>query len=421
MKFTGNILRFLYHFIILFCFMTELPIVGPLTTRRFAVAVALATIVANHSKIKRLLPDLVDKKKLINSFFLLFFCAAITVIHHISIVINPNNIYIEYWYYFYIILYIFVFSIYCLIEFKTLKDLAMVWMAIMVVEAVAIYFAAISTPARMMLYETFYYGDDRFEKSIEWGTRIVGIGIHSSTGSITMSATIIFMTYLRIKEKISMPLYMFSAFILVSSTMFIGRTGVLVELFIIAFYFIFYGVSVKKILYIVLSGLLLFSFVIYLLRSSDSSNSETLIKWMLEALDSEKRQDIYEGIGKGGFPPFTPEFFFGTGLATGYSANGVIYSADSGFIRIWMSIGLVGFIMFYYAMLLLLRTPKFSKCSKKLRRYLYYVILIAFVIETKEPFMMKYIFPWAIMTISLFMAKESREEHVLRIKVNSRL
>ncbi len=412
MQFVGKAIRFLYRFIVLFCFMTELPLAGPLTTRRFALAVALGVLVVKMPKVKSIL-SLIDKRKLLVSITLLLFCAAITYIHHMSMVAKGNCTYIEYWFFLYIILYVFVFSLYCLVEFKTIKELAWVWIAIMMVEAVAIYLAAISTPIRLNLYERFYAGDDRFEKTIELGTRIVGIGIHSSTGSITMSATLIFMTYLRIKEKISLPIYTIVAFILISATLFIGRTGVLVELAIMAFYLLFYGVSVKKILYVGFSAMLLVSFVLFLLRLSDSSTTEILIDWMLESLDSDKRQGMIEGIEQGGFPPFTPEFIFGTGLATGYTANGTTYTSDSGFIRIWMSIGLVGFVMYYYSLLLLFRTPKFSKCSKKMKRYLYYVTVIAFVIEYKEPFMMKYIFPWAIMTVGLFMAKDNREERLI--------
>lgn len=409
MKFISQIIRFLYHFIVLFCFMTEIPMVGPLTTRRFALVVALGVIVLKWSKVRAVL-SCVNKRRLFNSFILLLICVLITYFHHMDIVMNDNNTYIEYWYYVYIILYVFVFSLYCIVDFKSIREVALVWVAIMGVEAVAIYAAAISTPVRLVLYELFYAGDDRFEKSIEWGTRIVGIGIHSSTGSITMSATMVLITYLRIKDRISFYFYLLISFVLISSTMFIGRTGVLVELLIMAFYLLFYGVSIKKIAYIGLSGLLLFSFVIYLLQSSDSSNSDALLEWMTEALNAEKRKDIVAGVEQGGFPPFTPEFIFGTGLATGYNAEGVTYTSDSGFIRMWMSIGLVGFVAYYYAMFLLLTTAKIKKCCRGTKRFLYFVILVAFVIEYKEPFMMKYIFPWAIMTVGLFMSKENKVE-----------
>lgn len=391
--------------------MTELPLAGPLTTRRLALVVAIGVIILKWPKVKAVSKCL-NKRRLITSIALLLFCATLTYFHHMSMVMSPNNTYIEYWYYLYIILYVFVFALYCFVDFKSLKELALVWVSIMVVEAVAIYFAAISTPVRILLYELFYAGDDRFEKSIEWGTRIVGIGVHSSTGSITMSATMILLTYLRIKDRVSLLFYLLVSFILISSTMFIGRTGVLVEVAIMAFYLLFYGVSVEKLAYIGLSGALLFTFVIYLLQSSDSANSEALFEWMTEALDADRRKDIVAGVEQGGFPPFTLEFIFGTGLATGYTADGVTYTSDSGFIRMWMSIGLVGFIVYYYAMYLLFKSPIIKGCNKITRRFLTFSIFIAFLIEYKEPFMMKYIYPWAVLTTALFMAKDNRDEKI---------
>lgn len=405
-------LRYIYLAAILFGYTVEFPLLGGLTSRRLVLIVAIITLFVK-SKESKLVLSFLNKPKIQRSAILLTFCAFLTYIHHLNSAATSAYGHIEYWYYFFNLLYILVFALYCAVEFRSLKELAIVWVGIMIVESFVIYYAVINTPFRIFIYENFYWGDDRFAKTVEWGSRIVGIGIHSATGSLTMSTAALLLMFMKIKGKIRDGLFYICFLLIFIATAFIGRTGMMVELGLFAFYFIFYGHSVKKQLLTIISASIVFIGITYMAKITDTGFGEGLLNWILGVFDSEMRGEALRGISSNGFPPLSFDSIFGTGITTGYHFDGKIYSPDSGYIRMWISIGIIGFLAYYFAMFYMMTSPRLRLLPNDDCRFLWFAVFLAFFVEYKEPFMMKYIFPWFIITMYLVAIKDIRRKNVI--------
>ena len=392
--------------IILFGYIVEFPIISVITSRRLVLIVAIFMLIIKNEKAQKIWRSL-HKIRMQRCAILLSICTLITFVHNLSNITTSLYGHIEYWYYLFNMLYILVFSIFCAVEFKTIKEFALVWLTIMVVESFAIYYAIINSSFRLFLYNTFYWGDDRFEKTIEWGSRIIGIGIHSASGSLTMSTAVVLLMFLKLRNRINDILFYICFLIIFVATAFIGRTGMIVEIGVFVVYLLYQGHSMKKQLTAVI---LLFAIVwgiTYLANSADTGYGGVLIDWITAVFDSQSRSEIVHGISRKGFPPLSFDSLFGTGLSTGYRYNGLVYSPDSGYIRIWISIGMIGFVSYYLAMYYMLSTPKTAYLFKDERRFILFAIIIIFIVEYKEPFMMQYVFPWFIMSISLLSIKDA--------------
>ena len=115
MKFIEKIIIFTYRFILLFLFMAEMPISGPITTRRLAFIIAFITLLFKYNQL-RIYFKYIDRKNIIVSILLLIVCALILGMNQINIMHGGNFEYLEPWYFIYVILYVVVFSLYCLVS-----------------------------------------------------------------------------------------------------------------------------------------------------------------------------------------------------------------------------------------------------------------------------------------------------------------
>ena len=400
-----KVFRYIYLTFILLGYMIEFPIYSGLTTRRLVIAIAISTLLFRVEDCRKII-SLMHFEKIKMSVFLLSLCGFITYLHHINSFTRSAYGHVEYWYYFFNVIYILIFAIYCAVEFKSLKEFAIIWTSIMVLESIVIFYAVIDTSFRLFVYDYFYWGDDRFEKTIEFGSRIMGVGLHAATGSLTMSTSIMLLTYMRIKKIIPDLLYFTFTVIIMSATAFIGRTGLMVEIFIASYYILFHGHSVNKQIGGLISFFIIVAGISYVARSSDTGYGDGLLDWMMELFYSDQREETLRGIYHNGFPPLSFDSIFGTGITTGYNYKGVTYYPDSGYIRLWISIGIVGFFSYYIAMYDMLSAPIIKNLPIDEKRYFLFCIFLSFFVEYKEPFMMKYIFPWFIMTIFLATIKE---------------
>lgn len=402
----SSILLYLYRLFILWGYIVECPIAFGLTTRRVSITVAIISVIVRSTKTKAVLAC-IDKKKVQKLLVLFLFCTIFTFVHSLNLVSRSPWGQIEYWYYLFILMYVFLFAIYCVVEYDNFQEFAKVLLGVILLESISIYAALVSAPFRVYLYEHFFFSpDDRLENSISEGYRIMGIGISQAGGSLKMSIATIFLVALKMKNQISDFWFFVLYFIIFSATMFIGRTGTLVELSLFIFYFIHQVRSVKVQVLSIITILGVLTGGAYLLSIADIANSDMLIEWMLGAFDEERFNGTMEGIHTGGFPPLSLDTFLGTGLSVGYSIDGNTYYPDSGYIRMWICLGVFGFLAYYIAIYAMLTSPKIKGIKKDLRHLVLFVILIAFIVEYKEPFFMKYIFAWSIMILSLFLAKE---------------
>lgn len=418
-KKTFSLIKYFYHLIIIFGFLFEMPLPGTLTTRRVSCLFAILTLFFKRKELKLFFPK-INKIRLTISFFIYFLLMIQIIILSIGIKQNTTSDYIEPWFIIYIILYIPVFALYSVIEFKSVKSFLYVYIGCFIIQTIAVFGAAINTPFRLLLYEIFYFGDDRFAKDIINGTRIMGINLHSSTGSIICSTCIILLTYCYLKNHIKSFVYFLLSTLFISMTVFIGRTGVLIELICICYAIIFGSKAhqIKNIFFITIFASILIFTISIILDNSDSASSDRLLNWMTASFRSENRNGTLDNINRV-LPPISSEFIFGTTVMRGITSNGIAYDTDSGYIMIYGAVGLIGSFLYYTAFLNLYNIGRIKRNNKNIYWFFVLIIILSYLIEYKEPFMLKYIFSYMILVVTLFsLLENNKNSNAIKSKKN---
>lgn len=401
------IFNYLFHLLVIFGFLFEIPLVGPLTTRRISCFIAIISLLFKRKELKKLFATL-DIRKFKKSVANFIICMLLTLICSIGVEQNYMSSYLEPWYFFNLLLYVPLFAIYSVLEFRSVKEYLYVYIGCFLIQTIVVYYATIDSSFRLLIYELFYSGDNRFERYIENGTRVMGIALHSSTGSIICSTSIVLLTFCYIKKYINNIAFWVLSVLFISMTLFIGRAGMLVELICLV-YAIIFGKNGNKIVIITLAsiGAFIVGFIILsLLSSSDSNAGDYLVEWMTDAFTSEGRQETLNNINRT-LPPISLEFIFGTTVMTGRTPSGTTFDSDSGFVMMYSSLGIIGSILYYMANLNLYKVARIYNNNVEIYRYFLLLIILSFAIEYKEPFMLKYVFSYMIVVLALFSAKES--------------
>lgn len=395
-------LRFLFNLFIVFGYLFEFELVGPLTTRRLSFLLAALFLLYHKKEVKRLLIS-VKCGNMKTSVMLFSLCGFLLLINK-SGTSSPYNEYFEIHYLLYILLYILVFAIYVVTAFKDAYDFFKVYISVFFIQACAVFLSATNDAIRIFLF-MMTVGDERFERTIENGSRIVGIGLHSSTGSIICSTACVLIGYLKLNNSINNLFFMCSYLLITMITLFIGRTGVLVEVGVLFFVMLYSGQFKRLIPYILVLIVIVPFLVLNIL--DEIGVGEVLLEWMTEIFDSDKRGTVVENIFQE-MPNFlSSEYFLGTGVIRGKTLSGDNIQVDSGFVNIYTSLGVIGFVSYYLAFIKMYSMPVWNTICSKIRNYFLFLILCSFCIEFKEPYMMKYAFPWMIVTLILFETKKT--------------
>ena len=396
-----GILRWAARYLILFGFLFNINILPSISSTNLCSVLAICVMLTKPEKTKMIF-RLYSKKNLAFFCFSMAFCLLLCFFNGI-IYTHSNNV--EVMRPIYIIgeiLYVPIFAAYCLVEYEKIEDFAFVLLSLFMVQAIAVFLAVVDSNVRLYLYDHFYFGDDRFELTIEKGTRIMGIALSQSTGSIKCSVAIAVLCVLKIKKSIKEWLYWLLCIIILLMTMFIGRTGLLVEIILIVFNSI--KVDIKSYIYITVSLVLVLFGLQYLLAQIDPSVAEALQTWIFSAFDEEGTTGTLNGINKK-LPDFSSELILGTNVLRGHLPYGGEVQSDSGYVKMVCSIGIIGAFIYYYSFYVILyKGTLFTK--SKFSKFVKLMVLLAFVIEYKEPYFKVGTFAWIILTISLFILRE---------------
>lgn len=402
------IIKHIYHIIVIFGFLFEMPIWGFVTTRRISCIIAVISLLVNYKKLKAIY-YIINKRNLVKVFFLFSVCTILTIIYSIGVVKDDSFTYFEPWFFLNFLIYVFLFALYCVVEFKNVKSFLFVYSICFIIQAVFVYWAVIDTNMRLILYDLFYFGDDRFEKTIVNGSRIMGINLCGADGSVVCSTSIVLLTYCYLKEYINILKYFLLSAVFLFMTLFIGRTGILIELLCIIYASLFRKDSNRILVFsvifisVVLLGLILSETL------SNTDSGEYLKKWMFSTFTSDAREGTLRGINRE-LPPFSSEFIVGSMVMVGKTSSGIIIDSDSGYIRLYASLGIIGSILFYTGVLCIYNVAKRRKNEYTINGFFLLLIVISYLIEYKEPFMLKYVFSYIILVVTLFSAKDSINE-----------
>lgn len=396
-------LRMILNSIVLFFILFEFPLIGFITSRKLALIYCIWYSLLRVKAVEVIFKQ-GKKARLIVAIALLLCCALIAQWNSAGIYILSHNYYIEAYYYIYIILYCLIFPIFLSIAFKDFKEFTFSYVLIMIAQSFVVFVAAGDSSFRLFIYDNFSTSDGRFDSTVYWGTRIVGVYLDSSFGSITLCLACILLIYLRLNQQVSRILFALCFAILTAATFLIGRTGFYIELLLIIVYIILekdFGSKILVGVCIVALGLVTLNLV---LSSVNNDISTRLISWATELFNPETRTDTVDNLSSMSVPPFSSQLIIGTNVSRGVLPDGSVMSSDSGYAKTYTCIGVIGFMLYYTSLILLLTTwmPRFRKSN-----YLLMVILIviAIVIEIKEPYFMKYNYVIVLITISIFLSK----------------
>lgn len=175
------------------------------------------------------------------------------------------------------------------------------------------------------------------------------------------------------------------------STIFIGRTGLLISLTCILIY-MFYTLNFRK---IVVYTVLISLFGFYSLKLSqiftnelnaiEGFSSDYFVNWISSAFEVENNTTVNALLYKQNIPELTLELFFigtGTIFKDGINTSG----HDSGYIQTYYSLGMIWTIVFYCSLILFIM-KKFKFIGKPKLALLCVIVLI---LEFKEPLLFKY-------------------------------
>jgi len=173
------------------------------------------------------------------------------------------------------------------------------------------------------------------------------------------------------------------------STLFVGRTGLLVSFLFLSIYLMVSFNFINLFKYMLILGLVsYFSFGDILesnLNSIEGFKTDVFLTWISEGFDIQDNRTVDALLYKQPVPALTLQtLVIGTGTI---STNGVNTSGhDSGIIQTYYSLGLILTFLFYFSLFYFLK-KNFIALNKKL---IYCLIILIFLLEMKEPFLFKY-------------------------------
>ncbi|MBQ2901200.1 MAG: hypothetical protein IJE49_05075 [Agathobacter sp.] len=400
----NSIPQIVFHWFILFGFIFELPIWGFITSRRLCTVYAICILFIKSKATKRVL-QLFKKSNLLYAAILFAFCSSICAINNIGLERIETNIYYEVHYFLFQILYIVVWGIFCVVEFKDVMYFAKIFVSIMIFQSLIAYIALVNKPFRMFVYNNLYFSATDFSSMIEWGTRVVGIDLAGSLGSVILFTGCAVLLYVRLTERISVNQFIISYMIILVASFFIGRTGFYLSLAFLLLYFFLEKNFIKKMVSFVVIGILAIIVLQALLSQVSPDIAKLLVSWATELFNANTRFDTFDAIAEMEVPKFSQEMIFGTNVYRGRTPLGQIMDSDSGYAKLYCSIGVIGAICYYLSYVILFFSIKIKR-KKVIKWFFMALIAVAFVIEYKEPYFHKYIYAFSTMTLLLFNAAE---------------
>lgn len=190
------------------------------------------------------------------------------------------------------------------------------------------------------------------------------------------------------------------------STLLIGRTGLLLSILFLAYFFLFHLSWRQKAFFLVVFFLIFtqFDFLSFIQDSTGSVsgfNPDMFFAWITEAF-SYKDNTTINVLSSMKKPSINYETLLGTGLVVDKSGMGNASQNDSGYIQTYYSLGLFGALFFYASYLILSLIYWLNGRNGGLSLVL---LISVFIIEYKEPFIFKYSLPFVLTTILFYGAK----------------
>ena len=391
----------------LFGFISNVPL-GPLTTRRAVLLFAFISIISKKNSLKVLFKSInrsdfsIALSFLFCSLFLTFFHTAGTTQSDFTDYFEPREIVT-------LFINILVMGLWCVLEIKSFTRFAGLVVGVMLTQSVFTFVTAVYPPLRIYVAENFMSASylERAQDTIYGlGGRAAGFGIAWSSGALILAFGCFILIAMKQMNAISTMMFSISFALIISATALMGRTGLIAGLL----FLFYYGVSsgrAKNIFAVSLVAIVGFIVLNQVLSMYDAQVAAKTMDWIMEFTNSDRVEEINSKVVDDGFPPLSSDFIFGTGLKHGHFKN-YRFTADSGYIHCYTSIGVVGMFFYYVGLLYLFLSVMSKKIEKNMRKLIWVAIVIMFAVEYKEPYIGMGIYPWIIFTTALFLNKNTK-------------
>lgn len=394
-----SILRTLYQFTMVFGFVSRLTL-GPISSMRLVMLISILVVIYRWKQAKMIIQG-INRDRLRKSFLLLLVALFVTMAHVPN---RPSGIneYFEPIEIVTTVIGIFFMGFWSVLEIKHSDRFMKILAAVGVIQSLSVFLSFNYPPFQSFVINNFMTNE--FLNKVEEANiidrvRIPGLGIAWSSGSLILAFCALQLVALRVRNVIDTLLFALLYALIMGATALMGRSGLIVELI----FLLYYGVSVgniRSIMGIIMVGLIGLFALRYLLAFIDPMIAEATERWIFAFLDKDSVMLTNEGISKGGFPPFSSDFIFGTGVRYG-SYGGYGFYADSGYIKTYTSIGIIGMVGYYGGIVLLMCSTLMHSFPSTMKRLLLVAIGALLLMEYKEPFINMFIYPWIIFTMGL--------------------
>jgi hypothetical protein len=202
-----------------------------------------------------------------------------------------------------------------------------------------------------------------------------------------------------------------------ASTIVTGRTGLMLAV-LFAGAFLLMGNLKQRLalvgLCVVLAIIALFAAdAVFSVIAQANPQAERLSSWAFEIFQRGTDASSWQDLLGQPVPPLTFDNLLGTGLVVAQNGLGNESGNDSGYIQTYVALGLIMALVFYIAVALLLGKYVWRSTD----RFLFAVLLgLLFVVEIKEPFIYKYIYPFLILTLAYLSSRQNPASPSLSLK-----
>lgn len=383
---------------------------GPVSSFQLVIFIAVLQIIFNFNKVNQIF-HLCRRKSWSRFIVMMSICFLIALMHAMGTQ-QPNCTYFEPVTLIIIVFSIIVMMLWSVIEFKSIDRFLLIVTFVGIFQSGIVLLSVVNPNFQQLITENFM--SEQFlnkveEASISHMARTAGLGIAWSSGSIVMAYTGFALLILKVRNRLPMLLFCVFYILIMGATALMGRTGLLLEIL----FLLYYAIASGKIRIVCTIALILLGGVLVLwkvLQTLDPLIAEATQSWMLGFLDSDSVQNTNSGIVKDGFPPFSLDFIFGTGVEFGNFGSYSFYS-DSGYIKTYTSIGVVGMICYYGGLLILLMSPIIKPINKKMKRFIWVAIVALYFVEYKEPFIAMFVYHWFILSVGMLINIETRNNY----------
>lgn len=274
--------------------------------------------------------------------------------------------------------------------FRSFEEFCKVQLGLILCQACVALVCRVSLPVSYFFFENFTSGGHwTLADGIRRRVRVPIFGSIGAIASWVMFLGLIACGYLLVKTKKIR--YIFCYGIILFSMLFVGRTGLYLGILFLGFIFLYLIFTdrraAKGILILGAIGIVLVA--AFLIFTPDIPLKHQMIDWVGEIFVSGFGHKSTMGILREmGIPPLSWETFWGTSIFFGLTKGmKTLCISDSGYIRNYMAMGLVGSLVYYVGIYGLIFTNIRRVDDKLKRRLLWCLMFFVVLAEYKEPFL----------------------------------